>query len=275
MKLYKYISNEKALINVVDGNIKFATINSLNDPTELFPRLYEKELVESLDRLRNNGYSESDIFDLKKQERLFRILAPEAMMISAPKTIEEANQLIHLSIYDNVHYLKKAHEYTIDIMSTRCGVFCLSQRFDSFPMWAHYANNAKGFVIEFMDLENEFSDESTGILNRIEPIVYKTERTGISFNSGSYKSIFFEKDIDWEYEKEMRIVTEISSCNSEVLDERPIYTKKINKQHITKVMFGWNVADSDYLRLAKEINTTNATVIIEKLSIMEGKIRKF
>lgn len=37
MKLYKYISSESALKNIVSGKVKFATLDQLNDPTELLP----------------------------------------------------------------------------------------------------------------------------------------------------------------------------------------------------------------------------------------------
>ncbi|MGK9369336.1 hypothetical protein ACSSWA_10560, partial [Melioribacter sp. Ez-97] len=100
MKLYKYISSETALKSIVAGNIKFATIDSLNDPTELLPKIYESELLRSLEEKRANGYTEDDLIDLQRQEALFRKLSPETMIIPAPKSIEEANRMIRLPVYD-------------------------------------------------------------------------------------------------------------------------------------------------------------------------------
>ena len=87
MQLYKYIASESALKSIVAGKIKFATIDSLNDPTELLPKIYESELLKSLEEKRANGYNEDDLLDLKRQESLFRKLSPETMVISAPDSI--------------------------------------------------------------------------------------------------------------------------------------------------------------------------------------------
>jgi hypothetical protein len=84
MKLYKYISGDIALKNIVGGNIKFATLQNLNDPTELFPKVYEEELMKSLRIKREIGYALDDLNDLKRQERLFGLLSPETKRIIDP-----------------------------------------------------------------------------------------------------------------------------------------------------------------------------------------------
>jgi len=48
MRIYKYITSESALKSIVAGKIKFATLDSLNEPTELMPKIYESELLQSL-----------------------------------------------------------------------------------------------------------------------------------------------------------------------------------------------------------------------------------
>jgi hypothetical protein len=181
MQLYKYITSESALKSIVAGKIKFATLDSLNDPTELLPKIYENELLQSLEEKRVNGYSEDDLLDLKRQESLFRKLSPETMVISAPESIEHANSIVNLPVYNNLDYLKKMFNKTVELMASRCGILCLSTRYDSLPMWAHYANNALGFVIEFEDLQSDYPGDETGILNEIKDIDYKNKRSGITF----------------------------------------------------------------------------------------------
>ena len=97
---------------------------------------------------RINGYTEDDLIDLKRQESLFKKLSPETMVIPAPKSIEEANRIIKLPVYDDVNYLKNMSNKTVELMASRCGILCLSTRCDSLPMWAHYAHNHQGVVIE-------------------------------------------------------------------------------------------------------------------------------
>lgn len=272
MKLYKYISSESALLNIIKGSIKFATLDTLNDPTELLPNIYESELIKSLKNKRSRGYTQQDLIDLKKQESLFQLLSPETMVIKAPQTIEAANSILGLAVYDNLDYLKEMFEKTIEIMALRCGIFCVSKRFNSLPMWAHYANNAEGYVIEFENLQNVFLGDKTGILNEVKDVTYKLNRTGINFESGTYKSLFFEKDKDWEYESEKRVITNLSSCSELNIGSDLIYTKQIDKSCITKVIFGWKVSDEIVKKLTTKCHQINPNLKATKSVIRNGKI---
>ena len=269
MKYYKYIAELDAANFIASGTIKFATLSSLNDPTELLPKIYEAELRDSLRIIRRQGYRKADLEDLERQEKLFKLLSPETMVIDAPKSIEDANRTIQLPVYNNFEYLKQMFRKTIDLMGSRCGIFCVSKRWDSLPMWAHYANSARGFVVEFDNLEEEFKGDETGILNRLYPVKYTQERSGVSFKRNSYNSIFFEKDVDWNYECEARVVTNLDSCN----DTGGIYTKHINPTSITKIIIGWRNSKDEVRNIRKGIAKINRKVKIEKSEIIEGKIK--
>jgi len=272
MKLYKYVSSEVAVKNIVDGRIKFATLDSLNDPTELLPKIYEDELFQSLVNKRKKGYNSDDLEDLKKQENLFRILSHETMVISAPESIERANSIVNLSIYDNLDYLKKMFNKTVELMASRCGIFCVSTRNNSLPMWAHYANNANGFVIEFRELEKEFSGDGTGILSQIKNVDYKEKRSGINFDKGSYNSLFFEKDKDWEYESEKRIVTDLDSCTKLKIANEVLYIREIDKKIVSKVIFGWKVPSQKIEQFSEDIREINPEIETVVATIKNGTI---
>jgi hypothetical protein len=272
MKLYKYISNDIALKKIVGGNIKFATLRSLNDPTELLPKIYEAELIESLREKRSKGYTEDDLIDLKKQELLFDRLSPETIVIKAPETIEKANSIVNLPVYDNLDYLKRMFNNTVELMASRCGLFCASTRYDSLPMWAHYANNAKGYLIEFDGLQNLYSGDGTGILNQLMDVRYTQRRSGINFESGSYNSLFFEKNQDWSYECEKRIVIDLASCEKLDVGGEDIYIKQIDKTIISKVILGWKINQMANRKIEEEVYTINPQVKIAKATIKDGLI---
>jgi Protein of unknown function (DUF2971) len=272
MKLYKYISSDVALNKIVSGDIKFATLGSLNDPTELLPKIYESELIESLREKRSKGYTVDDLIDLKRQELLFDKLSPETMVIKAPVTIEKANSIVNLPVYDNLDYLKKMFTKTVELMASRCGLFCVSTRYDSLPMWAHYANNAKGYVIEFDGLQNLYLGDGTGILNEITDVRYTQRRSGINFESGSYKSLFFEKNQDWTYECEKRIVVDLASCQKVTIGDEDIYIKGIQKTIISKVIFGWKINHTAITKVVQEICNINPQVKIAIATIKDGLI---
>jgi hypothetical protein len=273
MKLYKYISSDVALKNIVGGSIKFATLESLNDPTELLPKIYDAELIESLHEKRAKGYTVDDLIDLKKQELLFDKLSAETMMIKVPGTIEKANSIVNLPIYDNLDYLKKMFNKTVELMASRCGLFCISTRYDSLPMWAHYANNAKGYVIEFDGLQNHYIGDGTGILNLITDVKYVQRRSGVNFERESYKSLFFEKNQDWTYECEKRIVVDLASCQKISIGDDDIYIKEINKTIISRVIFGWKISQTTISKVVQEVCAINPQVKIAIATIEDGLIK--
>ena len=143
-------------------------------------KIIDNDLNESLHRIRMYGYTKEVIIDLKRREELFKILSPVTMVIPAPNSIDKANRIIRASVYDNFNYLRSEFEKTIEIMSERCGIFCISSRYNSLPMWAHYSDNAKGFVVEFEGLEKFFSGEKTDILNKLENVNYRTRKSELN-----------------------------------------------------------------------------------------------
>ena len=75
-------------------------------------------------------------------------------------------------------------------IASNVGLFCLSRRFDSLPMWAHYAVNATGFAVEFTDLESEFTvmlqafyaNREVTYAQEIEGVTFDPEITRVSFS---------------------------------------------------------------------------------------------
>ncbi|MFA7056185.1 MAG: DUF2971 domain-containing protein [Candidatus Cloacimonadales bacterium] len=268
-KLYKFISsNEKALTSIVAGNIKFTTIDNLNDPTDLFPRFDLHNVQQSLIRLRKDGFTNNDLVLLKQQEELFNQLAKNHNIIGAPESIQEANCIIKSSVYNNTDYLREAFEMTVSIMKEKCGLFCLTERNTCLPMWAHYAENAKGFVIEFTGLKEQFNNTTTGVLDLLLPVNYETIHKGVTFETDSYKTVFTEKNIDWGYEKEWRVATKLSNCT----EDKPNHLMKIDKKMISKVIFGWKVNPRDVKRISQEIRDLNSTVRCVVAEIRNGEI---
>jgi hypothetical protein len=191
---------------------------------------------------------------------------------NAPDTIKRANEIIKNTVYDNFDYLKNEFFKTVDLMASRCGLFCLSTRYDSLPMWAHYANNAKGYVVEFDGIQNYFVGDETGLLNQLFDVIYTDKKSGVSFERGSYKAIFLEKDNDWSYEGEKRIIVNLSSCQESRFGNDTLYTKNINKQIITRVILGWKIDQPTKKRIGQEVRAISPDINVSEATIMEGKI---
>lgn len=270
MTLYKYIKDTSIIESVIKGNVKFSPIPELNDPSELVPALIPFHVEESRNKLLNDGYSEEDMVYLRKQGKLLERLAPKFKAISVPETAEQANQVIKWGFYNQTEQLEKLLIETAKLMSSNVGLLCLSKRFDSLPMWAHYTDNAKGVAIEFVNLEDHFQGDETGILNELIEVRYEVEKIGVTFDPSSHESIFFSKFHDWKYEEEVRIVRPFDEC--EFHSDKHLYLHQIPTECISRIILGWNVP-TESRKLVKEIvRSVNPKVGIVEAHFDKGKL---
>jgi len=91
-------------------------------------------------------------------------------------------------------------------MNDTVKVCCFSERNDSIPMWAHYADEHKGFCIEY-----DIYDQAKELIRFLFPIIYTDEITDVTkelsdgvIGWGIKPTIFKSKD--WSYEKEWRFI---------------------------------------------------------------------
>lgn len=89
---------------------------------------------------------------------------------------------------------------------------------DNILMWSHYANNHKGFCIEYAIDKTEINE----LLFNLSPVIYSNERPKMSkffFNSKTifewYKNGLLRKADLWSYEKEWRLVLLKNDCSLE------------------------------------------------------------
>ena len=98
------------------------------------------------------------------------------------------------------------------------GISCFSEREDSLLMWAHYGNNHRGICVEYNLLNINKELGFTAV-----PIIYSNDRTCFdSIESYGEKDIwkFFiesltSKSMEWNYEKEWRIIRDQVACGSQ------------------------------------------------------------
>lgn len=85
-------------------------------------------------------------------------------------------------------------------------MFSLSQCNNNILLWAHYADDHKGFCIEFeRKSQNELGDYET--TRRVKYRYRYSRLSPLSPNAFDLK--FFTKAKDWKYEKEWRLVNEV------------------------------------------------------------------
>ena len=270
--LYKFIADPDALQFLLRGLVKFTLIRELNDPSELSPVLNSDQVKASLVRIRKQGFSPQDIADLERAKALAKLLAPTKPLPELP-TLELVTALIRSQVaLDYLPYLEEPLKDIADEMSKNVGIFCLSRRIDSLPMWAHYAKNAAGLAIEFRDLGEVFAGDDTGVLRQPLPVRYGEDRSGVTFDPRSYESLFLDKFQDWSYEEEIRIVLPLSDCRKEFLETKPIYVYELPKTCIARVILGWNMAPARVEAVRKHIDRLNQDVVVVQARFTRGHV---
>jgi hypothetical protein len=271
--LYKFIADPEAVRFLLSGVIKFTPISELNDPSELNPTLNREEVVASLERLRRDGYSDKDLIYLRQQGHLLRLLAPHYQAIRVPVSKEKASQIVRSPFYDSIPRLERLLSETAREMAAKVGLFCLSKRFDSLPMWAHYAANAMGLVVEFCNLDQVFQGDETGILRKVTPVKYQREMCGVTFDPQSHEALFFAKYQDWSYEQELRVVLPLSECQTHFVGGRQLFLYNIPSTCIARIILGWHMSSEAKATVQRYVSELNASVEIAHAQFTHGKVR--
>ncbi len=270
--LYKFIADPDALTFFLRGIVRFTPIHELNDPSELVPTLNSTEVRASLRQLRATGYHEEDLVQLRQQGELLSRLAPRFQAVRVPRTPEAATELIRSPFYDGTANLERLLADTAREMSSKVGLLCLTRRYDSLPMWAHYAANAGGVVVGFRDLESVFRGDSTGVLRQPTLVEYEQEQLGVTFDPRSHRSLFFSKFADWRYEQEVRVVLPLDECREGSVKGRTLYFYDIPPATVTQIVLGWNMQPAQVTAVRDLVAASDSPVDILQASFTRGHV---
>ena len=255
MRLFKFVVSKSAVLNMAGGSLKFTPLDELNDPSELTPVMDRAAVRSSLEFLRTNGLTQDQYDWLVRQGAILDLLAPQEKVLNAPKTLAAANRMLSISTYDNLDYMERKLFAAIESIRAKIGILSLSERYDSLPMWAHYADQAKGFVVIFENLERSFKGDETGSLNVPKPVVYTERFIGMTFDPSTQDRLFFSKLSDWSYEREWRVVTALGTCRRS--SDGKLYLRDVAPLHLTGVICGWRVSAGDLSTLRDELKRVN------------------
>ncbi|MDD5272655.1 MAG: DUF2971 domain-containing protein [Methylovulum sp.] len=227
-----------SLCVVRDFTIKFTAPMDFNDPFDCHPELdeqaMEKFLVEKekqslKEHKKNSGLSPDKYFQEKRKLESHR---------------EKSKEL-----FTNNNFLKK--------MNPKIGICSLSKNPLNLLMWAHYATQHAGFVVEFAISQNLSGGTLTDDVFHLNPtpIVYTKEKPIVT--DGSVESIekwILTKSKDWEYEQEERVF------NLKLTENNPNQGRGIhlyNKKILKSVIAGMKMSDDDFRILEKTVDTVN------------------
>lgn len=270
--MYKHLDGPAALPFLLKGRLKFTPITELNDPSELLPQVNLRDLETSLVRLRRDGYSPANFRHLRQQGALLQRLAPAYHAGITPASPEQASRIIRAEFYNLLPPLLALPDGAAAEMSRNVGILCLTRRFDSLPMWAHYSGNASGLAIEFQGLDEPFAGDETGILRRIAPVRYDREKVGVTFDPRSHETIFFAKSTDWRYEQESRVIMPLDECEFVEINGRRLFLSNIAPRHVRRLILGWRMPLEVAEQIQQLVGDLNPSVSIARARIEKGTV---
>lgn len=183
---YKYRDmNEGNLKIISEGTIRLSSPVDFNDPFDSTPAFDPASIDEWVKRRPDLFYKAGKVFN-----------------ISPAKRIMDKGKMTQ-----NIHRVVGSGEWSKALMKT-FGVFCVSRNPCNALMWAHYADDHKGFLVEF---KIDFSARTPKRL--LEPMIpipvsYTNERPIIDWSTGekNFEQYLLTKSEDWAYEEEERIL---------------------------------------------------------------------
>lgn len=221
MFLYKYASFEIAKKIIMNHEVRFTQPGAFNDIFEMIPSfknsfkdefiinfinqtikegMFEKEYRELMRNTYLNlegnikKYFTLDEYELYLQQFINHILMKEQKNL--PEFIlERLKRMSNNTLTSN----------WISILNNHIGILCLSEIYDNELMWANYAENHTGLVLEFETEHHFFKPIIKVEYTHDIPTINLEEFEEIETNPLKYLKIIKNKSINWNYEREQRI----------------------------------------------------------------------
>lgn len=243
MSIYKYVTYD-TLSRILDGTIRLTQPGAFNDPFEMVPELYIPK-----------------DFEPENLPIQFDVLSPRRLL-------DKKSPLV-----DDDFYHDATSRNILKSLNDAIGILCLSKNESSLLMWAHYADNYSGAVIEF-DEEHEFFKglfhmEYETIRPKKEISYYLEKNTPIPIAE------LCVKPKEWEYENEYRIARSLLNCrkvgNSQGFS---VYVLDIPAETIKSISFGERMTVEHQRYIFNKVKDTNISLSISAISNKGYEFRK-
>lgn len=152
-------------------------------------------------------------------------------------SIEELESKIGYKNSDFCDFYEKTDAHLIK----NAGILSLSKSYKNITMWSHYAKNHEGLVFE-LDILKDLD-----FFNLFGEVSYKLDYEELSYikdNREEITKVFLTKSIDWQYEKEIRIIDMNKNGN-----------RVFNRKVVKSIIFGCKTSEDDIREVIKLCNT--------------------
>jgi hypothetical protein len=244
--IYKYVNKEDGMRILFDNTLKFSSPNDFNDPFDCSEELLRYDITrEFIEEQTEIGIlkfeNNEDKLPLYVQKRL---LAP--LYNSDNKTIRGS----------------------LEFLRNDLKISCFSELYNQILMWSHYTDKHNGFCIGFdLDL---LSDSIEFILSKVN---YSHDFEKINYclsPSNALEYMISNKSIHWEYEKEIRLRTNIRKTKFKDPENGIV---EINKDCIKEIYVGNKTRLNEEEAYLLETKYSNFNVIIKKMELDKNSFK--
>ncbi len=145
---------------------------------------------------------------------------------------------------------EQAIESMRPIARQQIAVLCLTEEPDNQAMWAHYAKNGTGFVIEFDALQPWFFYQNDQSKSRLRKVFYG-ERDPQNIDDLDDYDLMCTKAIHWSYEKEWRVLEITKNATHVTADNFHLFD--FPKDAVSRIILGPNMNRDDELSVVTEV----------------------
>ena len=202
--MYKYTSSTRALEILMNNKIYFAKFSDFNDPFD--------------------GLTSLDLDTFESRKAFIENLEKKAREYGKSMTIEYNQKLVDNPSEANIFARNVVNSWQKDFT----GFCCLTDTYQSLPMWAHYADNHAGccLVFDFSKYSDQKSQKDRFPFHFMKKIEYQTSLP--KHNMDGIQPAYAYKSCEWEYEREWRAVMFSKNVPHQLLSPNSFLTKESN-----------------------------------------------
>lgn len=252
-RLFKYRGiNEYCFSNFENDELSLSEASNLNDPFECSYKVLNPSLfISELRKMYIQALGNSELFDELEKEKIVNCSDNDFFEIIESKSGVFSNMpkgtLKTFTEETIAAQCEAANKIASENNSNNIYICALSENNESSAMWAHYADEFKGFCIEY----NFESIVRQPLWCSLKPVIYQDDIPDFSpyFQNGSpfnnlisiYASMI--KGTDWQYEKEWRLTIPLGK------QSKPFFIVKTPKP--TAIFLGLRISNKNQERLIK------------------------
>ena len=255
--LYKYFSPKRVSV-IADAKFRYCPLGAFNDPFEGRPSIknvltHEVLLNSTEAHLEANWRTEYE----RLPDNIRQAVSADQYHQSIQEHLrKEGNKIAATAGGLKSPITQQFHEQ----LDEHLGAACFSEVPDSLLMWAHYAADHTGFVVEFDSCHPHFHESRTPSdeFRRIRRVNYREARPTKTMIESDGARVYLVKSGHWAYEREWRIFRSLKDAHT-VLPDSPhkVHLFEFPRESVKSIILGARIAGGIVDALKKSLSTSS------------------